>query len=195
MFVSKTAMYRMSTGKAIVKNVIKNSRSRFHQIETGFMRWTVAHSLAVLRVSLGSIFILFGILKFFPDVSPAQELATRTTEVLTFGIAPAGMSLVLVAALECTIGVGLISGRFLRLTLALLSFQMVGAMSPLLLFTGDLFSGPYHAPTLEAQYILKDVVLISVGLVLGATLHGGRIVSERVRRAEDYTRYNTAPSK
>lgn len=164
-------------------------------METGFMRWTVAHSLAVLRVSLGSIFVLFGILKFFPNVSPAQELATRTTEVLTFGVAPADMSLVLVAALECVIGIGLISGRFLRLTLALLGFQMVGAMSPLLLFTGDLFSGPYHAPTLEAQYILKDVVLISVGLVLGATLHGGRIVSERVRRAEDYTRYNPAPSK
>lgn len=178
-----------------MKNVVKNFRLRFRRAETDFMRWTVAHSLAVLRVSLGSIFVLFGILKFFPNVSPAQELATRTTEVLTFGVAPAGVSLVLVAALECVIGVGLISGRFLRLTLALLGFQMVGAMSPLLLFTGDLFSGPYHAPTLEAQYILKDVVLISVGLVLGATLHGGRIVSERVRRAEDYTRYNPAPSR
>lgn len=195
MFVRGPSTYEKRTGEAIVKNVVKNFRSRFRQAETNFMRWTVAHSLAVLRVSLGSIFVLFGILKFFPNVSPAQELATRTTEVLTFGVAPASMSLVLVAALECAIGIGLISGRFLRLTLALLGFQMVGALSPLLLFTGDLFSGPYHAPTLEAQYILKDVVLISVGLVLGATLHGGRIVSERVRRAEDYTRYNPAPSR
>ena len=172
-----------------------NARSKFHRMETDFTRWMVAHSLTVLRVSLGSIFVLFGVLKFFPNVSPAQELATRTTEVLTFGLVPAGVSIVLVAALECTIGLGLISGRFLRLTLALLGFQMVGAMSPLLLFTGDLFAGPYHAPTLEAQYILKDVVLISVGLVLGATLHGGRIVSERVRRSEDYTRYRPASSE
>ena len=133
--------------------------------------------------------MVFGLLKFFPGLSPAQELATHATDVLSFGLLPAGVSIVMVAALECTIGLGLISGRFLRLTLLLLGFQMVGAMSPLLMFPGELFSGPYHAPTLEAQYILKDVVLISVGLVLGATIHGGRIVSERVRRAEDYTRY------
>lgn len=88
----------------------------------------------------------------------------------------------------------MISGKFLRLTLVLLGFQMVGAMSPLLLFPGELFSGPYHVPTLEAQYIIKDVVLVSVGLVLGSTLHGGRIVSERVRRAEDYTRYAARPA-
>ena len=164
-------------------------RSTLHRAETGFTRWLVGHSLAVLRVSLGAVFLGFGLLKFFPGLSPAQELATHATDLLSFGLLPAGVGVVLVAALECTIGLGLISGRFMRLTLALLGFQMVGALSPLLLFPGELFSGPYHAPTLVAQYIIKDVVLVSVGLVLGSTLHGGRIVSERVRRAEDYTRY------
>ena len=168
---------------------MKNLRPKLHRAETRLTKWLVAHSLAVLRVSLGAVFLGFGLLKFFPGLSPAQELATHATDILSFGLLPAGVSIVMVAALECTIGLSLISGRFLRFTLLLLGFQMVGAMSPLLMFPGELFSGPYHAPTLEAQYILKDVVLISVGLVLGATLHGGRIVSERVRRAEDYTRY------
>lgn len=168
---------------------MNHARSRLHQLETGFTRWLVVHSLTVLRVSLGFVFLAFGVLKFFPGVSPAQELATSTTTVLTFGLVPAGVSLVMVALLECAIGVGLIQGRYMRLVLLLLAFQMLGAMSPLLLFAGDLFSGLYHAPTLEAQYIVKDVVLVSVGMVLGATIHGARIVSERVRRAEDYTRY------
>ena len=168
---------------------MKDLRRKLHRVEMGLTTWLVAHSLTVLRVSLGSIFVLFGVLKFFPNVSPAQELATQTTGVLTFGLVPAGLAIVLVAALECTIGFGLISGRFPRLTLVLLCFQMIGAMSPLLLFSGELFGGPYHAPTLLGQYVLKDVVLVSVGLVLGSTVHGGRIVSERVRRAEDYTRY------
>ncbi len=110
--------------------------------------------------------------------------------MLSFGLVPAGLSIVVIAALECTIGLGLISGRRMRLVLALLGFQMIGAMSPLFLFPGELFGGPFHAPTLEGQYVIKDVVLISAGLVLGATVHGGRIVSERVRRAEDYTRYS-----
>ena len=168
---------------------MQNLLSKLRQTETGFTQWLVSHSLTVLRVSLGAVFLGFGLLKFFPDVSPAQDLATQTTAVLSFGLVPAGVNIVMVAVLECTIGLGLISGRFLHLTLLLLGFQMLGAMSPLVLFPGELFSGPYHAPTLEAQYIIKDVVLVSVGLVLGATLHGGRLVSERVRRSEDYTRY------
>ncbi len=168
---------------------MKNLRSKLHRAETRFTTWLVAHSLWLLRVSLGAIFLLFGVLKFVPGLSPAQDLATRTTDVLSFGLVPAGLSIVVIAALECTIGLGLISGRRMRLVLALLGFQMIGAMSPLLLFPGDLFGGPFHAPTLEGQYVIKDVVLVSVGLVLGATVHGGRIVSERVRRADDYTRY------
>ncbi|MDQ3437944.1 MAG: DoxX family membrane protein [Actinomycetota bacterium] len=172
---------------------MKNLRPKFRRVETRLTTWLVNNSLTLLRVSLGAIFLGFGLLKFFPHLSPAQDLVTRTTEVLSFGLVPAGMGIVMVATLECLIGLGLISGRYLRTTLLLLGFQMVGAMSPLLLFTGELFAGPYHAPTLEAQYIIKDIVLISAGLVLGATLHGGRIVSERVRRAEDYTRYAVRP--
>ncbi len=168
---------------------MKNLRPKLHRAETRFTTWLVAHSLWLLRVSLGAIFLFFGALKFVPNLSPAQDLATRTTDVLSFGLVPAGLSIVLIAALECTIGLGLISGRRMRLVLALLGFQMIGAMSPLFLFTGELFGGPFHAPTLLGQYVLKDVVLISAGLVLGATVHGGRIVSERVRRADDYTRY------
>lgn len=130
-----------------------------------------------------------GMPKFVPGLSLAQDLATRTTDVLSFGLAPAGLSIVLLSALKCTIGTGLISGRHMRLVLALSGFQMIGAMSPLFHFPDELFGGPFHAPTLLGQYMIKDVVLISAGLVLGATMHGGRIVFERVRRAENYTRY------
>ncbi|MDP9477108.1 MAG: DoxX family protein [Actinomycetota bacterium] len=174
---------------------MKNLRPKLHRAETQLTTWLVAHSLWLLRVSLGAIFLFFGVLKFVPGLSPAQDLATRTTDVLSFGLVPAGLSIVLIAALECTIGLGLISGRRMRLVLALLGLQMIGAMSPLFLFPGELFGGPFHAPTLEGQYVIKDVVLISAGLVLGATVHGGRIVSERVRRAEDYTRYGAGPTE
>jgi hypothetical protein len=56
--------------------------------------------------------------------------------------------------------------------------QMLGAMSPLVLFPGELFSGPGHAPTLAAQYIVKDVILVAAGLVIAATWTGARIVAE-----------------
>lgn len=132
-------------------------------------RW----SMTVLRVGLGCVFLGFGLLKFFPGLSPAEGLVARTLDVLAFGVVPPRVGLVAVAALECAIGLGLITGRLLRPALALLGLQMAGAMSPLLLFPGELFGGPFHAPTLEGQYVLKDVVLISAGLVIAAALPKG----------------------
>ncbi|MGI9049827.1 MAG: DoxX family membrane protein [Rubrobacteraceae bacterium] len=160
-----------------------------NQLEDSVTRWLVRYSIPLLRISLGGVFLLFGALKFFPNVSPIEALASRTVGVLTFGLILAGVSMILLAALECAIGIGLLTGLYPRLTLVLLGLQMIGATSPLVIFPGEIFAGPFHAPTLVGQYIIKDVVLISAGLVLGATLRGGRIVTERVRRAEDYRSY------
>jgi uncharacterized membrane protein YphA (DoxX/SURF4 family) len=135
------------------------------------------YGVVVLRVALGVVFLWFGALKFFPGLSPAQTLALDTIDVLTFGLVPAGLSLALLATLECAIGIGLISGRFMRLTLLLLAFQMVGAASPLFLFPGEVFTAFPYAPTLEGQYIIKNVVLVSAGLVIGATVRGGGLTA------------------
>lgn len=148
-------------------------------MEESILRWLARWSVTVLRVGLGSVFLGYGLLKFFPGFSPAEDLVSQALGVLTFGAVPARAGLVLVAALECAIGLGLIADKFLRIALVLLAFQMVGAMSPLVLFPGDLFGGSFHAPTLEGQYVLKAVVLISAGLVIGATLRSRRTVHER----------------
>jgi hypothetical protein len=62
-------------------------------------------------------------------------------------------------------------------TLLLLAFQMVGAASPLLLFPGEVFNAFPYAPTLEGQYIIKNIVLVSAGLVIGATVRGGGLIA------------------
>ena len=140
-------------------------------------QWMARYGVFTLRVALGLVFLWFGALKFFPNLSPAQTLAVETIDVLTFGLMPGGVSLVLLAALECAIGLGLISGRFMRATLLLLAFQMVGAASPLLLFPGEVFTASPYAPTLEGQYIIKNIVLVSAGLVIGATVRGGGLTA------------------
>lgn len=168
---------------------------RLDRLEGRITSWLVGHSIALLRIGLGIVFVGFGSLKLFPDVSPAEDLAVDTLDFLTFGVVPARVGVAILATLECAIGLGLITGKFLRLTLVLLGFQMIGAISPLFLFSAELFSGPFHAPTLEGQYVIKDVVLISAGLVIGATLHGGRLVAEHVRRAEDFRSYTGGRSE
>lgn len=146
---------------------------------TFFMR---QYGILLLRISLGTVFFWFGFLKFFPGLSPADQIATETITELTFGILQPNISIIILAIWETLIGLGLISGRFLRITLLLLFTQMMGAMTPLLLFPSETFTQFPYAPTLEGQYIVKNLVLISAGLVVGATVRGGRIIEEKDKK-------------
>jgi putative oxidoreductase len=127
--------------------------------------WLARYSVDILRVSLGVVFLLFGALKFVPDASPAEALVERTVDTLSFGIVSGQTAVVLTAIAECVIGITLITGRFLRLGLLVLGGSMVGIMSPLVLFFTDLVP---DTPTLEAQYVFKDIVLVAAGLVVAS---------------------------
>jgi len=155
-----------------------NPFARFDRLDTSLNRWLVAHSIALLRLSLGLVFLFFGVMKFVPGLSPIEDLVSQTTTALTFGLVPPGVGLVLVATLESSVGLCLLAGRFLGVAVWLMLLQLLGAMSPLLLFPGELFTGPWFAPTLAAQYIIKDVVLVAAALVIASTWTGARIVVE-----------------
>jgi uncharacterized membrane protein YphA (DoxX/SURF4 family) len=150
----------------------------FLDIDLRITTWLARYGISLLRISLGVIFFWFGILKFFPDLSPAQELATRTIETLTSGVVQPQVSLPVLAAWEVLIGLGLITGLFMRAVIALLSLQMLGTLTPLALFPADTWLVFPIAPTLEGQYIIKNVVLVSAALVIGSTVRGGAIVAD-----------------
>lgn len=157
----------------------------FDSADARLADWMARHGIRLLRVSLGVVFFWFGVLKFFPELSPARDLATRTMSLLTFGIIPAQVSILMLAAWECAVGLGLIFGAFLRATLLLLWLQMIGTFAPVLLFPQEVFTRIPYAPTMEGQYILKNAVLISAGIVIGATVRGGRLLNDaRPRQPE-----------
>jgi uncharacterized membrane protein YkgB len=141
-------------------------------------RWMARHGPRLLRISLGIVFLWFGALKFFPGLSPAQDLAGRTIEVLTFGVVQPNLSLPVLAAWECIIGLGLITGLWMRATILLLMLQMAGTLTPVVLFPSEVFVKPPYAPTLEGQYIIKNLVLMSAAIVLGALVRGGAVDPE-----------------
>lgn len=136
------------------------------------------YGLLLLRFSVGIIFLWFGFLKFFPNLSPAEDLAARTIETLTFGIVQPALSLPVLAAWEVLIGAGLVTGRFMRITLLLLLLQMLGAITPLFLFPAETFTQFPYAPTLEGQYIIKNIVLFAAAIVIGATVRGGAVIAD-----------------
>jgi putative oxidoreductase len=135
--------------------------------------WLNRHSIDILRVALGGVFLGFGALKFFPGVSPAEGLAVETVETLTLGVISGQAALLVTASLESVIGLTLVTGRFVRIGLGLLAVALLGILSPVVLFFGQLF--PAGGPTLQAQYVLKDVILIGAGLVVAASALGSRL--------------------
>ncbi len=158
----------------------------FDRLDRRIATFMADHGLLILRIALGVVFLWFGALKFFPGLSPAQDLAARTIEVLSFGIVPPAVSVPVLAAWEVAIGVGLLIGRWMRAVLLLLFVQMLGTITPLLLFPAETWTRFPIAPTLEGQYILKNVVLVAAAIVLGATVRGGQLSAEPVAaRAEE----------
>ena len=111
----------------------------FDRLDRRITGWMAAHGVFVLRIALGIVFFWFGALKLVPGLSPAEDLAGRTIEQLTFGLVPASVALPVLALWEVAIGLGLLLGRWMRVTLLLLFVQMAGTITPLFLFPEETF--------------------------------------------------------
>lgn len=148
--------------------------ARVSQVRAALAGWLARHSITALRVSLGLVFLGFGVLKFFPGASPAEALVERTLSTLSLGMVTGRTALLVTAVTECFIGLTLVTGKLLRVGLLVLAAALGGILSPLVLFAADLFPG---APTLEAQYVLKDIVLVAAGMVVAARVLGARLVT------------------
>ena len=153
-------------------------RPWFTDVDVRLTRWMARHGVSLLRISVGAVFLWFGVLKFFPGLSPAQDLAERTIDRVSFGLVPPRVALPVLALWESVIGVGLVFGLFMRATLLLLFVQMLGTITPIFLFPEEVFTRIPYAPTLEGQYIIKNAVLMSAALVIGATVRGGALTAD-----------------
>jgi uncharacterized membrane protein YphA (DoxX/SURF4 family) len=143
---------------------------RLDRAITGFM---ARYGLTFLRIALGIVFFWFGALKLFPGLSPAEDLVVETVTFI-----PENIFLPVLAVWEMLIGLGLIFGVFMRVTLLLLFLQMPGTMLPLVVKPDAVWTSFPFGLTLEGQYIVKNLVLIGAGLVLGGTVRGGRLEPE-----------------
>lgn len=126
------------------------------------------HGLFFLQLSLGLVFIWFGALKVF-GVSPAEELVKMTV----YWVDPDAFVIIL-GVWEVAIGVGLLYRPLIRLSLFLLALQMPGTFLPLILLPHAVFQVFPFVLTMEGQYIIKNLVLISAALVLGGTVRERR---------------------
>jgi uncharacterized membrane protein YkgB len=136
----------------------------FDSIDLKITQWMEKYGLFLLRISLAVIFIWFGILKPF-GMSPAAGLVERTV----YWIDPS-VFIPILGWWEVLIGVFMLFRPMIRASIFLLFLQMPGTMLPLVLLPDVCFTSVPFGLTLEGQYIIKNLVLISAGIVIGSTV-------------------------
>jgi len=128
-------------------------------------RWMARWGPPALRVSLGVVFIWFGILKPL-GMSPAQELVERTV----YWIDPA-VFIPLLGWWEVAIGVCLLIRPLVRVAILLLVLRLPGVILAFILKPDVCFFSFPFAPTPEGQYLIKDLVIFIATLAIMGALH------------------------
>lgn len=133
-----------------------------------------------LRITLAIVFIWFGLLKPL-GFSPAADLVEATVRWMPIFSAPQWRSII--GWWEVAIGVLFLFRGTIRIAIALLALQMVGAFMPLVVLPSVTFQPgriPW-APTMEGQYIIKNLVIIAAAIAIGGTARGSSRREHAVR--------------
>lgn len=120
------------------------------------------------RIGLFIVFGWFGILKIF-NYSPATPLVKNLFEQ-TISFLPFSTFLILFGVLELLIGILFLIKGAERAAFLLLILHMITTFLPLFMLREVTWSG-WFLPTLEGQYIIKNVVIIATAMGIVANLH------------------------
>lgn len=136
----------------------------YKRLDLRISKWMDRNGIRLLRWSVGLVFIWFGALKTV-GMSPAQDLVART--VYWF---PPDVFIPILGWWEVLIGMCLIVRPLVRFAIALLFLQMPGTFLPLILLPEVCFTSVPFGLTIEGQYIIKNLVVISAAIVVGGTV-------------------------
>lgn len=134
-------------------------------------------SLPFARISLFVVFFWFGLLKVI-GLSPAAGLVQELFQTTILTPIPFDVFFIFLGVLEMIIGVAFLIPRAERFAMALLVPHMITTILPLFKLSGATFQMAW-VPTLEGQYIIKNVVLVALGFVIAAHMHPMKKVVSR----------------
>ncbi len=127
-------------------------------------------SVSAGRISIFVIYFWFGVLKIFgTDLSPATPLIRNIFEHVVPFI-PFPTFLIFFGLFECLIAVLFIIPGCERIVIPLLILHMVMTFMPLFVIPAATWSG-FLIPTVEGQYIIKNVLIIAASIGIAAHLH------------------------
>lgn len=116
------------------------------------------------RVTLGLVFVWFGTLKV-AGVSTATSIIAHTVY-----IGSPKVTVPILGLWEALIGACLIIRPLVRIALLLLAVRLPGTLLALLIMHETCFQAAPWAPTVEGQYLIKDLMLFGAAMVIGGTV-------------------------
>ena len=121
----------------------------------------------LVRIPLFVIFFWFGFLKTI-NLSPAQNLVIDTVYWMPFFEAESWT--IIIGYWEVLIAILFLFKRTTLVAMVLLLLQMTGTFLPLIILPEVTFqnSNPF-LPTLEGQYIIKNIIIITAALIIGGS--------------------------
>jgi uncharacterized membrane protein YphA (DoxX/SURF4 family) len=140
--------------------------SNMRMLEMKLVEWAEANSFHLLRLSIGIIYIMYGVLKFFPNHSPAEQLAVDTIQKLSMNLFSGAPALFSLAIMETLIGLCFIFRYHLKWVICLAVGHMLGTFLPLFFFPEQAFTAAPISFSLVGQYIIKNLVIVSALFVL-----------------------------
>lgn len=128
----------------------------------------------IIRLSIGLVYLIFGVLKFFPGASPAEELATNTIQILTFGFLPSYFGLIALALFESFIGICLILNWQNKLIIYSAIAHITFTFTPIFLLPEQIFGENKFIFTLLSQYIFKNIIILGALFTLKIDLDSNK---------------------
>jgi len=118
----------------------------------------------LIRISLFIIFFWFGLLKPL-GLSAAEQLVLDTVYWMPLFSAHTWLSII--GWWEVIIGLCFLFEKTTKIALLLLMLQMTGTFMPLVILPDITFQNSnFFTPTLEGQYILKNILIIAAALII-----------------------------
>lgn len=140
---------------------------RIKQLDVRLIRFLGRTYIPIARAAIFLIFFWFGFLKL-SGASPASPLAEALTGRF-FGPEWFNLLFTALALLECLIGILFLIPKVTRIVIPLLLLHLVIVSSPLV-FVPEMTWQSFLVPTLEGQYIIKNVVIVAVAIGIAAQL-------------------------
>ena len=126
----------------------------------------VLNCFSLLSITIGIVYLWFGALKFFPHLSPAEDLAKNTINLITFQFIPSNVSIILLAIWETVLGVLFITNCCRKVAVWGALIHMIGTFTPLIFFPEASFTINAFSFTLLGQYIVKNLIIVGALWVL-----------------------------